>query len=803
VGGLAVDVEGQPLRTVQVTFEPAAGAPAQGRIVVYSRAGAEHARRGAERLGLGPGEAVTVTVAVPEAERVVTRSTPAVAVPLAAALPALLARPGAHLPAWQRPPDTLLVWSRAARLALACVMAERIAPTLARSADGSVHAAWTALLDGHAEYRALADRLAAALPPAGHALVRDGTVASPQALVEAFVDAVADACVRAASADPEASRPRARLLPWTARWVEALADSRDPSVPLREEADELVAGVAAWLAGATGDQPERVELRLQPPGGPAEAWRLVVALRTEDGAVLPAADVWTGGSGGADALRLQEALLRGLGRAARVFPPLDDALGGAAVDSLELDRGEAWAFIAEAAPALVGSDVVVVLPDGLDEPALALRVRLDAGEGPVAGDLPAALDDATARYSWELTLDGEPIDRDEALDLLRDDVPLVAWGGRWLRLDPGIRERLTNLESGRLGLTDALFLGLAGSVPLSALAPEGGAGDVEVVADGRVGSLLAALHGAADRPDVPATPPGFAGRLRGYQRRGVAWLGGMADLGLGALLADAMGVGKTPQLIAHLLGRDGDGPHLVVCPTSVVGNWERELGRFAPELAVTRFHGPERPAGLDGVRGVVVTSYGLLRRDPDALAAVDWDVVTLDEAQHVKNPQTAGARAVRRLSARQTVVLTGTPLENRLLELWTLLDITNPGLFGSRARFAREFVTPVERHGDARAAARLRRVVAPFVLRREKDDPEVVADLPDKIERTVVCTLTPEQARLYERAVAEVLESDALEDASAMERRGRVLALLTALKQICNHPAQYTKEPGAGRPGGP
>jgi SNF2 family DNA or RNA helicase len=276
----------------------------------------------------------------------------------------------------------------------------------------------------------------------------------------------------------------------------------------------------------------------------------------------------------------------------------------------------------------------------------------------------------------------------------------------------------------------------------------------------------------------------------------------MGELGLGSVLADSMGLGKAIQLIAHLvlLGEEA-GPHLVVCPTSVVGNWGREIARFAPGLVVTRHHGPDRPLRLDGVAGVVLTSYGTLRRDAEVLAAVDWDTLTLDEAQFVKNPSTAAARAVRRLRARQRLALTGTPLENRLGELWALLDAVNPGLLGSRGRFTRRFVTPIEQRGDTAAARRLRRLVAPFVLRREKTDPTVIADLPEKIERTVVAALTPEQAALYQSAVDRALRGGALSGTTAMERRGRVLALLTELKQICNHPAQYLRErERTGRP---
>jgi SNF2 family DNA or RNA helicase len=284
--------------------------------------------------------------------------------------------------------------------------------------------------------------------------------------------------------------------------------------------------------------------------------------------------------------------------------------------------------------------------------------------------------------------------------------------------------------------------------------------------------------------------------LRDYQRTGVAWLQQLCDLGLGGLLADDMGLGKTLQTIAVLADRTiarGDRPHLVVCPTSVVGNWEREFARFASHLTIVRHHGPERPD--DPTRfppgAVAVTSYQLVRRDIELLAAVDWDVVVLDEAQQVKNHTAQGARAVRRLAARARLALTGTPVENRLSELWSIMDFANPGLLGRFQSFKARYAIPIERWQDPDATARLRRLSAPFLLRRTKA--EVARDLPPKHEMTVVCSLTREQATLYQAVVDDALDArDGVGD--GIERRGRILALLTALKQICNHPGQYLGE---------
>ncbi len=284
----------------------------------------------------------------------------------------------------------------------------------------------------------------------------------------------------------------------------------------------------------------------------------------------------------------------------------------------------------------------------------------------------------------------------------------------------------------------------------------------------------------------------------------------MASLGLGACLADDMGLGKTMQLLAFLLRRveknaGDDRPALLVAPMSVVGNWERELQRFAPSLNLTAHYGgarlrsasefPRQPGSL------VLTTYGLLRRDAELLSAVEWSVVALDEAQNIKNAASATARAARGLKAAQRFALTGTPVENRLAELWSISEFANPGLLGPLERFRREFAVPIERYDNEDAAARLQRVVGPFILRRLKSDPAVISDLPAKNEMTVVCTLTREQATLYKAVVDE--EMRRIAEAEGMERRGRVLALLTFTKQICNHPAQYLAERGplAGRSG--
>jgi hypothetical protein len=809
-------------------FLPDPALPAGGRLALYCLDASRPPADALAALGFVHWEPARARVALPgrDGPPVITE-VPVAGIALEDALPVLLEAGGAS--------GSLRVWAAVARAALTLATDERMIPTL-RQADGRVLGGWSAVADG------LVDRLAAALPVAGFALAAEqpGTVWCPEALVSAFVDAVADLAVRRGGEQPRPGRPRSRLLPWTARWAEALVDDSDPSVPLRDDAEELVAGIASWSGSEA--RPARqgaAELTLRAPGTQDGAWQLELAVRTTDGRAHAAAQVWADAArGDAEAEELSELLLRGLVTAARAYPPLDAVLDTAAPERLALDLAQAEALL-EATDRLLESGIVVVLPPELAEGGLALRVRVGeqarradepetdepetdepTGEPEPQDDEPdddlddlaltelgrGAFNGLLTSFRWELALGGEPLTEPEFAALVAASEPLVRVRDRWVRVDEQRRARLRTIGergvSGELPLAEALALGLAGSEharsEIFGTAELEDDETVDVVVEGGVADLVERIREAGDRPLAPAVPSGFSGELRPYQQRGVAWLQGMGQLGLGAVLADEMGLGKTIELIAYLLLRGPQArPNLVVCPTSVVGNWQRELARFAPALRVTRHHGPQRATSLDGLDGVVVTSYGTLRRDVDLLSKVRWDVVALDEAQQVKNPRTAAARAVRRLDARQTVALTGTPLENRLAELWSLLDATNPGLLGSRARFGRRFVVPIEQQGDAEAARRLRRLVAPFILRREKGDPAVVADLPDKVERTVVCTLTAEQAALYQAAVDRVLGSDdGLGRSSLMERRGRILALLTELKQICNHPAQYLRDGG-------
>jgi SNF2 family DNA or RNA helicase len=314
---------------------------------------------------------------------------------------------------------------------------------------------------------------------------------------------------------------------------------------------------------------------------------------------------------------------------------------------------------------------------------------------------------------------------------------------------------------------------------------------------GWMGELLEQLKEGERLEELPQ-PTNLAGELRPYQQRGFSWLTFMRRWGLGACLADDMGLGKTIQAIALFLhDRKNDGqvpPALVVCPTSVAGNWQREIERFAPDLRPLLHHGTGRASGQDFLNqaqehDVIITSYGLVRRDADLLSQVRWSEIILDEAQNIKNPAAKQTQAVRRLPANFRLALTGTPVENRLSELWSIMHFLNPGYLGPQKHFRSEFALPIERYHDLLATQRLRQLVSPFILRRLKTDPTIIQDLPEKLEMKVYCNLTPEQATLYEATVQDSLTQ--IEESEGIQRKGLVLSTLLKLKQICNHPAQF------------
>ncbi|SEC82668.1 Superfamily II DNA or RNA helicase, SNF2 family [Amycolatopsis tolypomycina] len=641
-------------------------------------------------------------------------------------------------------------WATAARAALRLVAAGRLLPGV--TAGG--HDAWRAGPLEPAEAAWLRD-LAAAMPPDERA---------PGPLLRAFLDAVADTLPRTPAAAKAAGT----------RLFAAVAPQRAQS--LRDWADELAAGLDSGI---------RVSLRLEVPDGYATGrFHAVVQVHslTDPGQVADAAELWATGRFGPRA-RIDTVLA--LRRGAQVWPALGPLLTSAVPDELVLGEDEVTELLAAAAPRLAAAGIDVHWPAELAG-SLTARAVVRAGDTP--GDLPSFFGGGRAlAFDWQLALGGEVLTEAELDALAEARRPVVRLRDRWVLVDPALAAKARDRALKPLTPVDALGAVLSGTTEVDGEV-------VEVVTDG----WLARLRERLSAPPEPQAPPaGLAATLRDYQLRGLQWLATVTGLGLGGCLADDMGLGKTVTLIALHLHRAA-GPTLVVCPASLLGNWEREIRRFAPGVPVRRFHGGARSlADVEDAAGFVLTTYGTLRTDPAPLAGVRWGLLVADEAQHVKNHRSGTAQALRLVPAAARVALTGTPVENTLSELWAILDWTAPGLLGSLTDFRTRWAKPIE-SGDTVAAERLARLLRPFLLRRRKSDPGIAPELPAKTETDRPVALSAEQVALYEAVVREMMADIAASD--GMARRGRIVKLLTALKQICNHPAQYLKEPG-GRSG--
>ncbi|MHB8219629.1 MAG: DEAD/DEAH box helicase [Acidimicrobiales bacterium] len=743
-----------------------------------------------------------------------------------------------------------------AGLALDVAAGGRVLPDLVAGPGGTYQARWLPVGGGADEDRIRL--LGAALPPFCRALdVADGTASAPpetppllivRHALGAFVDAICrDAWAvrggrrsRSPTLVPGPQRPAGRPRPVLEAWLEALVGDRPDVVAGAAELAELERSVAEWRASAAGrGGPWRLCFRLREPpedvafdqvvedsaephapgGKPQDGWRVELLLQaTDDLSLLVDADqVWSSGTTLRHATRTVEAphetLLSELGRAVRAYPELSSALRQPAPTGLDVDLAGAHRFLAEIAPALEVAGFGVLLPSWWRRPASRLGVRLRASGHSAGGQGTGLLSsDGLCAFDWKAALGDQEIGMSELRRLAKLKAPLVRVRGRWMELRPGEVDKLVRfLESGRGGDRSGgdrsggdrsggdRAMSVAEVLRLAAGADEAVAGVpvVGVEADGVLGALLRGE--LEDSLEVAGTPQGFVGSLRPYQERGVAWLGLLERTGLGACLADDMGLGKTATVLALLQAErttvaGAAGPTLVVCPTSVVGNWQREAERFTPGLGVHVHHGAARArAGTlaEQLRDVdlVITSYSLLDRDRTALAGIGWSRIVLDEAQNVKNPDAKQTKAVRALRAPRRIALTGTPVENHLGELWSIMEILNPGLLGSASAFRERFSVPIERYREQDAADQLRTLTQPFVLRRLKTDRTIITDLPEKFEMKVPCMLTREQATLYQAVVDEMLRR--IDETDGIERKGLVLATMLRLKQVCNHPAQY------------
>jgi non-specific serine/threonine protein kinase len=682
------------------------------------------------------------------------------------------------------------------------VAAGRVVPALEDDGEGRLCARWWPL--PAAEDRPWLEALLASDEPAAQQQLADQLAAA--------VDRLVRQRLQAAAAGPSASR-RPKKGGLAEAWLTALTGA-DPRLPAAASTSPASA-IAAWVRqGVAPGGDLRLALRCHPPeDGRRRRWAIELLLgpAADPSLLLPLAEFWAGTTVFAGSAL--EGVLRQVGLLTRLAPELAALLQQPAPAELDLEEAALVSLVSQRAPLLAEAGFALLLPSGLRQAArLGVRARVPGARSKRAGTSAPAGEGSGLdlsrlfRFEWQAVLGEEALSAAD-LDALRRAAalkrPLVRLRGQWTLVDAAAVAGLPQL-AGQEGEASGAEL-LRGGLGLERLGvpPELAVAGVE--APGALGSFLAGdLH---SRAEALPTPAGFTGTLRPYQQRGLGWLVFLGRLGLGACLADDMGLGKTAQLIAALLADPLAAPTVVVAPVSLLGNWQRELARFAPALPVALHHGPDRPRTAAGLRrslqalgpgGVLLTSYGVLSRDAAALAAVAWGRLVFDEAQQLKNPHTALARAAAGLRGERRVALTGTPVENRLLELWALLQLLNPGLLGSLAQFRQRFAVPIERDHDGEAAERLRRLTAPFLLRRLKSDRSILPDLPGRIEQTELCRLSAEQATLYQAVADELLEQ--AEASEGITRQGVVLAGLTRLKQVCNHPAHYLDD-GSELPG--
>jgi SNF2 family DNA or RNA helicase len=724
-------------------------------------------------------------------------------------------------------------WAALGLFALHLLRDQRVIPTVMQERSGAMQAAWRPWLHdqpNHHRYLALVRSTPAVVRAA------DGS-GTPNSIVESSLGALVDACVRRtlisenyAEAIEDRDPEKDPHVAWLAGLLGGQHSVRQPAAV----DTSIVRTARAWIANLEDvGEGRSMRLLLQLLEPPAELlgssdgheddhpWRLQFGLVSNDSPpiVLDAEALWNrvaGGRGGRgrspqETEKLCDLLLQELGRASRLYPRIEDALEDGAPSGFDLQTKEAYEFLRDIRPLLQEAGFEVLVPDWWGQAASRLGARLLIDSEPSGGEGSSAARQRSGiglhslvTYSWQIALGDTPLTLEAFQALAKKGMPLARIGGKWVEIRTEDIDRamkfLKQNPGGEATLVEALALAHVdaadGALPVLGLDARGWVADVF------------GPEGSVDKMELVEQPERFQGTLRPYQRAGVSWLAFLERYGMGACLADDMGLGKTIQLIGLLqherqTATDGEriGPTLLVAPMSVLGNWHRELTRFAPELVVHVHHGLERPQGdrflhLAQRADVVVTTYALVTRDKDLLGQVEWRRVVLDEAQHIKNPPTKQTAAIRALRTRYRVALTGTPVENRLSELWSIMEFCCPGYLGTHNDFRRRFAVPVERHRDKRQAERLRALVRPFILRRLKTDPNVISDLPPLVETRQQIPLTPEQASLYDQVVNDMLKR--VDQAEGIRRRGLVLSALVKLKQICNHPAHFLREGQSG-----
>ncbi|MCU0533003.1 MAG: DEAD/DEAH box helicase [Hydrococcus sp. Prado102] len=492
-------------------------------------------------------------------------------------------------------------------------------------------------------------------------------------------------------------------------------------------------------------------------------------------------------------------LLLNLGYAARIYPQIWKGLETDKPIGFDLTLTEAFAFLSESAWVLEDAGYKVIIPAWwTPEGRQKAKIRLKASpkkSSPTSTSQGYFQLETIIQYKYELAIGNQPITAKEWQQLVNAKTPLVKFRGQWMELDQQKMEQM--LEFWKTHQQETPELTLLELLQKATEATE----DLEVEPDESLAAMMSSLNDPS-RLEPIDNPTQLQGTLREYQKRGVSWIQYLEQLGLNGCLADDMGLGKSLQVIARLVTeRETTSevlPTLLIAPTSVVGNWYKEIEKFAPHLKATIHHGSDRTQDIEEFKTIslahdlVITSFTLARKDAKLLKSVNWQRIVLDEAQNIKNPKAAQTKAILTLQAKHRLALTGTPVENRLLDLWSIFNFLNPGYLGKEAQFRKSFEIPIQKENSKIQSTVLKKLVQPFILRRVKTDKAIIKDLPDKVQHKQYCNLTKEQASLYEAVVKDVMSQ--LEEAEGIQRKGLMLSTLMKLKQICNHPRQFLQD---------
>jgi superfamily II DNA or RNA helicase len=725
--------------------------------------------------------------------------------------------------------NDLTFWTRVMRFAGGLVARQEYLPGLEKTAAGSMEAIWEPIFLG-SDLNYL-NELIEAMPHACGAMQKLGSDAPltkiyPATMVKEFITQIVDYLARySIFTQQQSSWPKSFLEdPGTEfdsihdHWLNALV-TEEPILPEDQaDLDELHRQVRQWRKpiSLSTNTPFRLCFKLDEPprlksgqDSSEATWQVKYFLQSysDPDLLIPSDHVWKPTVEEAKVLNSElfdakEFLLSSLGMASTICPRIEESLHQDAPIGYKLDTDGAYEFLTDRILALQQAGFGILPPGWWTHQGSKHRLGTKAilkgtGGGSKAKKGSTFSLDHVLEFDWQVTLGGEKVSREELEALAKSQVPLVQMRGHWIQLGEKEIERAMNLTSAdhkaKASLRDVVQMALG-----SAKSPEEFRFD-GIEASGWVEDFLKQLDGSSSFAEL-APPKGLVGELRPYQLRGYSWLTFLKQWGLGACLADDMGLGKTVQaltMIQHDWENGNRKPYLIICPTSLTGNWQKEAARFTPELPTLVHHGVNRNKGAafkkDAEKfSIIISSYSLLHRDIEILKTIDWAGTILDEAQNIKNPKTKQARSARAIKAEYRVALTGTPIENNVGDLWSIMEFLNRGFLGSQADFKKNYLLPIQANRDEQVIERLKKLSGPFILRRLKSDKSIIKDLPGKMEMKVYCNLTKEQAALYQNLVNDV--ETALESTDGIQRKGLVLATLTKLKQICNHPAQYLSE---------